>query len=80
MLCQIEESRPNLVPALKPDGILAIVERDPEKVPGVSANEATARDVLIRQAGRAGFHLVRTEDFMSQDTLYIFTVTKEFPG
>jgi SAM-dependent methyltransferase len=61
----------NIIPALKQEGILAIVERDPAKVSN-SFSHATAKSTLIREVEEAGFEFVRLDDFMEECNLYIF--------
>lgn len=65
----------NTIPSLKPNGILAIVERDPEKAGGVSW-ESTPKKKLIEQVVKAGFKLIRVDDFLEEDNLYIFRRNK----
>ncbi len=61
----------NVIPALKPDGILVIVEYDPEK-PGVDfGNSSTPREKLVRQLNRAGYEIIKIETFLEQDNIYI---------
>ncbi|MBA7551276.1 2-methoxy-6-polyprenyl-1,4-benzoquinol methylase, mitochondrial [subsurface metagenome] len=62
----------NIKPALKPDGIFVIIENEPNKSGWES--HATPKDVVIREAGEAGFELVRIEDFLEEDNIYIFKV------
>ena len=64
----------NLIPALKKDGVLVIVERIPEK--SRWASEATPKDRLISQADQAGYELERIESFLPEDNIYFFK-TKE---
>ena len=61
----------NVVPALKPDGILAIVEHEPKKS-GYSLQSSTTKETLIRQVSDAGFRLDRIETFLERDNIYIF--------
>jgi len=61
-----------IAPSLKPGGILAIIEHDPLKVPGMKSH-ATAKEVVIDQSERAGFTLERTMTFLSRDNIYIFS-------
>jgi len=63
----------NIIPCLKPDGRLAIIEHDPIKVPDFGS-EATAKDVLIEQAKQAGFELVKLMTFLKRDNIYILHV------
>lgn len=67
----------NTLPSLKPNGILAIVERDREKAGG-SSWEATAKKTLIELVEKAGYKLVKIDDFLEEDNIYIFRV-KERP-
>lgn len=61
----------NIIPGLKPDGILAIIEHDPEKHPA-GESESTGREELFEQAGLAGFEPVRVMTFLLRDNIYIF--------
>jgi len=65
----------NLIPALKPGGILAIVENDPAKS-GDSVHSATPQDDFAKQVGEAGFEVVRVETFLVRVNLYILRVRK----
>jgi SAM-dependent methyltransferase len=59
----------NLLPALKPHGILAIVERDADR--SVHKREATRPEDFVRQMDEAGFEVVRVDKSMSEDNVYI---------
>ena len=61
----------NLRPALKPGATLVIVEKDPDRSPA-NPHHGTARKTVVRQAGEAGFELVRVETFLELDNIYIF--------
>jgi SAM-dependent methyltransferase len=61
----------NILPSLKPSGMLVIIEHDPEKFPA-AGSESTPQDVLLDQAGEAGFELVRIETFLQRDNINIF--------
>lgn len=64
----------NALPALKPDGRLIIVERDPEKT-GQSGSESTPRSVLIRQMTEAGYVLLNTDSaLLERDNIYYFGI------
>jgi SAM-dependent methyltransferase len=65
----------NLIPALKPGGILAIVENDPAKS-GATVEESTARDEFVKQVGEAGFEVIRVETFLVRDNIYILRPLK----
>jgi ubiquinone/menaquinone biosynthesis C-methylase UbiE len=62
----------NTVPALKPGGILAIVEHDPEKMGPGYERSTTSKEVLIKQAKEAGYELVNVGTFLERDNIYIF--------
>jgi ubiquinone/menaquinone biosynthesis C-methylase UbiE len=56
-------------PSLKPGGVLAVVERDPDK--SSDKAEATSREDMVRQLGEAGYEVVRVETFLAEDNIYI---------
>lgn len=62
----------NIRPALKPDGIFVIIENEPTK--SGRASHTTPKDIVIEEAEEAGFKLVRIEDFLEEDNIYIFKV------
>lgn len=64
----------NIIPALKLDGMLVIVENDPEKSGWTS--HTTPKDVLIAQVGQAGFELVKMDTFLERDNIYFFQPKK----
>jgi SAM-dependent methyltransferase len=59
----------NIRPALKPGGILAIVERDADR--SVHKQEATRPEDFVRQMDEAGFEVVSVDKSMSEDNVYI---------
>jgi SAM-dependent methyltransferase len=61
----------NLIAALKPGAIVAIVEHDPEKSGAAFLREATSRETMREQAAEAGFEIVRIETFLDTDNIYI---------
>ena len=65
----------NIIPCLKPDGRLVIIEHDPVKVPGIGSH-STAKDVLLKQAKQAGFELERMMTFLERDNIYVFQIKK----
>jgi len=65
----------NIIPALKKEGKLIIVECDPAKAPNM-AGHSTPRDTMIAQAGRAGYELVKLDTFLKEDNVYHFKVRK----
>ncbi len=64
----------NIIPTLKPDGILAIVENDQEKSGWTS--HTTPKDTLIAQVGQAGFELIKIDTFLQRDNIYYFQPKK----
>jgi len=60
----------NLAPTLKPEGVLVIVEHCPEKSGWPS--ESTSQEKLVKQAGQAGFKLIKIETFLERDNIYFF--------
>ena len=62
----------NALPALKPDGRLIIVERDPEKT-GQTGSESTSQEKIIREMTEAGYvHLNTDIDLLERDNIYYF--------
>jgi ubiquinone/menaquinone biosynthesis C-methylase UbiE len=61
----------SIIPTLKPEGMLVIVEHDPIKS-GYGSHETTAKEKLISQAGQAGYELIKIEDFLPNDYIYFF--------
>jgi len=64
----------NLIPSLKPGAIVAVLDPDAVKDPGSRASEYTSREEIEREAGEAGFELVRLEDFLPKDNLFVLRV------
>jgi len=64
------------LPALKPDGNLVIVERDPAKT-GQTSSESTSQANLLKQVTEAGYIHVRTNtDLLVNDNIYFFSPNK----
>jgi predicted methyltransferase len=63
----------NIAPSLKPGGLLVIIEHDAEKIPD-EEEHTTPREMLLEQAGEAGFELVKIETFLEKDNINIFRV------
>jgi ubiquinone/menaquinone biosynthesis C-methylase UbiE len=61
----------SLLPSLKPDGILAIVECDPEKVDWGKDEGCTTKDEMAEELKDGGFAIVRTETFLNEDNIFI---------
>ena len=64
----------NIIPTLKPDGMLVIVENDPGKSGWTS--HTTPKDTLIAQVGQAGFELIKMDTFLQRDNIYYFQPKK----
>lgn len=70
----------NALAALKPDGQLIIVERDPLKV-GHSSTENTEQEVLISQMREAGYEHVKTDTgLLERDNIYYFRIQESKAG
>lgn len=61
----------NALPALKPGGILVIIEHDAEKAPDAE-DHSTSQQALLGQMEEAGYELVRIETFLEMDNINIF--------
>ncbi|UCE42758.1 MAG: class I SAM-dependent methyltransferase [Candidatus Aminicenantes bacterium] len=61
----------NLRPSLKPDGRLAIVECDPDKVEWGDEHGCSRKEDVTEVLKKAGFEVVRIETFLDEDSLYI---------
>ena len=61
----------SVIPALKPDGILVVVEYDPEKTGDTTGRSSTSKNKMMEQVDQAGFELVRIETFLERDNMYI---------
>ncbi len=61
----------NIRPSLTHDGMLAIVECDPDKVSWGDEHGCTGKESMIAILKKAGFEVVRIENFLEEDSLYI---------
>ena len=61
----------NLKHGLKEDGRVAIIEHDPEKLPD-GGSHSTDKEVLIAHAKESGLSLIKMQNFLERDTIYIF--------
>ncbi|MCP4656472.1 MAG: methyltransferase domain-containing protein [bacterium] len=63
----------NAIPSLKPDGVLAIVECDPDKVDWGAEEGCTRKQDMIQQLDQAGFEDVRIEGqgFLKEDNIFL---------
>jgi SAM-dependent methyltransferase len=64
----------NIIPSLKPGGTVVIVDPDPIKNKSGRSPENRSPDQIRREAGEAGFELVRIETFLRLDNLYVLKV------
>jgi len=55
----------NIAPALKPGGVLAVIDSK-------SYNRDPANNEIIRNGGLAGYRLARLETFLPEDDIYLF--------
>ena len=61
----------NLLPGLKVNGVLAIVECDPDKVDWGDEHGCSRKEDMINDLKQAGFKIVRFETFMDEYSIYI---------
>ena len=61
----------NLIPSLKPGATVVVIDPDPEKDRGNPSSEYTPKEKIEREAGEAGFELIRTETFLEKDNIFI---------
>ena len=61
----------NILPSLKPNGILAIVECDPDKVDWGKEHGCSLKKDMVKALKEAGFEVVRIETFLNEDNIYI---------
>lgn len=61
----------NLIPSLKPGGTVVIVDPDPVKNRGGKSPENRSPEQIRREAGEAGFEVVRIDTFLKLDNIYI---------
>lgn len=62
-----------LLPSLKPGGTIVLVEPDPKRGPGGS-DHGISPERMRRDAAQAGFEVVRIEDFLSEDLIFILRI------
>lgn len=63
----------SLLPALKSGGTVVLVEPDPVRGPGGSDHGVSA-ERMRKEAAQAGFELVRTENFLPEDLLFVLRI------
>ena len=60
----------NLMPALRPDAKVVLVEPDPVRGPG-GKDHGVSVERMKAEAEKAGFELVKTETFLPEDLIFI---------
>ncbi len=65
----------NIQVSLKPDGLIAVVEGSLDKEPS-AAGEWFLRSKLLKIYEKAGYELVREEDFLPKDNIYILRISE----
>ena len=60
----------SLAPALKPGAMVVMVEPDPVRGPG-GPDHGLSRERMAREAAEAGFEVIRTEDFLPEDLIFV---------
>ncbi len=66
----------NLVPSLKPDAPVVIIDRDPEKTRDPAGHFLT-REEILEKIEESDFELDRIETFLPQHNVYIIRVMKQ---
>jgi ubiquinone/menaquinone biosynthesis C-methylase UbiE len=67
----------NIIPALKPDGRLVLIEHETEKSGGDMDGHSTPKKTVLKQLHEAGYKLERIETFLELDNIYIFQVKND---
>ncbi len=62
-----------LLPALKPGGTIVLVEPDPVRGPGGS-DHGISPERMRRDAAQTGFEVVRIDDFLAEDLIFILKI------
>jgi SAM-dependent methyltransferase len=62
-----------LIPALKPGGTMVLVEPDPARGPG-GGDHGISPDHMRRDAAEAGLEIVRIDDFLPEDLIYVLKI------
>ena len=60
----------NVIPSLRANGILAIVDAEPEKS-GFGEDHSTPENEMLDQLDEAGYEVIRVETFLQDDNIYI---------
>ncbi|TFG79924.1 MAG: methyltransferase domain-containing protein [Chrysiogenales bacterium] len=64
----------NLIPSLKPGAPVVILDPDPEREGELDSKRPSSRKSLEKEAGAAGFKLVRMETFLPRDLIFILSL------
>jgi SAM-dependent methyltransferase len=64
----------NLIPSLRLGATVVVVDPDPEKDKDRGGRESTSEEKIRKEAGEAGFELVRIETFLEKDNIFILRV------
>ncbi|MFC2169541.1 class I SAM-dependent methyltransferase [Acidobacteriota bacterium] len=64
----------NLIPSLKPGAAVVIIDPNPEIEGESDSHRSSIADRVKKEAGKAGFELIRTETFLSRDNIFILKV------
>jgi SAM-dependent methyltransferase len=68
----------NVIPALKPEGRLVVIEHSPEKARELGfEGHFTPPDSVLASAAAAGYELVDRHSFLELDEIYVFQVKSE---
>ena len=70
----------NLIPSLKPGATIVIVDPDPVKDADRAGRESTSEEKMRQDAGEAGLELVRIENFLEKDNIFILKVKTPISG
>lgn len=64
----------NLIPSLRPGATVVIIDPGPEKGGEKDSHRPTTKASVEKEAGKAGFELIRTETFLPKDNIFILRV------
>lgn len=64
----------NLIPSLKLGATVVVVDPDPVKDADRGGHESTSKEKIEKEAGQAGFDLIRIETFLERDNIFILRV------
>ena len=61
----------NILPSLKPNGVLAIVECDSDKITWGEEHGCRRKKEMTEELNKAGFEVIRIETFLNEDNIYM---------